>query len=195
MTVIKFAGDFTRLIIRYKTKSKNNPSDDVVPLSDEEILFTVHYVLQALSMKGIEDKNNLLETPNGTNTVGTPETLVVNIESDSEDACRSQDVLSVCTNNDITVSVSPDATQKEQGHCSSIVQNEKKFVSRSNPAICVNKISRSDTFVHEESQNINTKKQKNVSKDLIPAKTYDLPAIIGILTEIVEILRELFTSI
>lgn len=44
-------------------------------------------------------------------------------------------------------------------------------MSRSNPAICV---SRSDTFVREENQKINTEDQKDVFEDFTNTETDDL---------------------
>lgn len=47
-------------------------------------------------------------------------------------------------------------------------------MSRSNPAICVTCISRSDTFVREENQKVKTENQENNFEDFINTETNDL---------------------
>ncbi|XP_039311021.1 uncharacterized protein LOC105200364 [Solenopsis invicta] len=156
MSVIQFAEEFTRLILRH-TKTNELSSDDIMPLNNEEIVFTIHHVLDALNIKNFNDKNNnsnLIETSNG-NAEINPETSTIKIkcELDMEDASSCpEDVQSVFTNDSSVSEVSLPVLKKEREGSFDVLQNEKKFISRSNPMICVNNISRSDTFIREGNQ-------------------------------------------
>ncbi|XP_011877372.1 PREDICTED: uncharacterized protein LOC105567260 [Vollenhovia emeryi] len=183
MTVLKFAEEFTRLVLRYSRSLPNNDPSNDMPLNDEEIIFTIRHVLQVLSIKDV-DKNN-----NTANAVGIPETSLVDIKQESENTWRSEDVLSVCTDDGASLTdTSPKVTENEQENFSGTLQDRKKFISQSNPAICIN-ISRSDTFVHEESQKI-TEDQDNVFEDSINTETCDLSEISELLGASLNTIRE-----
>ncbi|XP_012523301.1 uncharacterized protein LOC105829175 [Monomorium pharaonis] len=182
MGVLQFAEEFTRLIIYYTRTSNNDPSSNAtVPLSNEQIVFTIQHVLDALKIKGFKNKNdnNPLEISNGTNAVINPETSLINIkrELDTGDTYRcSEDAQSVFTNTDSPVSdISLPITKKERENSFNTLQNEKKFLSRSNPAIYINNISRSDTFVREENQkSINqSEDQEDVFNDTTNAEQHN----------------------
>lgn len=71
---------------------QNDQSNAITPLTDEEIVFTIHHVLHALSIKGFdgdENKNNLLEIPNNANAP-IPEISIVNIKRapNIDNTCR-----------------------------------------------------------------------------------------------------------
>ncbi|XP_011697229.1 PREDICTED: uncharacterized protein LOC105455534 [Wasmannia auropunctata] len=177
MSTEKFAKEFTSLLIRYtKTSSPHNDlSNTIIPLSEEQIVFIIHHVLKALKMKSFDDNNNLSKISNGVSTLITPETSTGKIKIveliEVEDTCSSQDVQSLATDDDSSISdyTSLKAIQKQQENSFNTLQNEKKFISRSNPTICVN-VSRSDTFVREEKD---TEDQKN-SEDHDSFKSSDL---------------------
>ncbi|XP_024870471.1 uncharacterized protein LOC112453776 isoform X2 [Temnothorax curvispinosus] len=173
MAMAEFAEEFTRLIIRYTRISVNDDLSKNAPLRliSEDLVYTMHHVLHALNIKGfyseaekiesIKREMYLLKTSNGANAADIPETSVVthnkhepDIEKTSQDAF-TDDEASVFS--DISK-----ASKEEQENSVSTLQNGKK----SNPVICISNISRSDTFVREESQQVNAEDQEDVFEDV-----------------------------
>ncbi|XP_011632666.1 uncharacterized protein LOC105424236 [Pogonomyrmex barbatus] len=184
MSMLKFAEEFTRLIIRYKRTSspiiQKDSSNIVTPLTDEQIIYAIRHVFNAISIKGFEEENdnNLLETVTtamDTFAASTPEASItdkIKYELKINDTNRSQDNQSAVENNDLSsVEVPLKAIKKEADDNSfSKLQNEKKYISRSNPAIFVGNISRSDTFVREEVNEVNEDREE-VFEDSTKAET------------------------
>ncbi|TGZ51386.1 uncharacterized protein [Temnothorax longispinosus] len=177
MAMAEFAEEFTRLIIRHTRISVNDDLSKNAPLllTSGDLVYTMHHVLHALNIKGfyseaekiesIKREMYLLKTSNGANAADIPETSVVthnkhepDIEKTSQDAF-TDDEASVFS--DISK-----ASKEEQENSVSTLQNGKKFISQSNPVICISNISRSDTFVREESQQVNAEDQEDVFEDV-----------------------------
>ncbi|XP_071633980.1 uncharacterized protein [Temnothorax longispinosus] len=173
MAMAEFAEEFTRLIIRHTRISVNDDLSKNAPLllTSGDLVYTMHHVLHALNIKGfyseaekiesIKREMYLLKTSNGANAADIPETSVVthnkhepDIEKTSQDAF-TDDEASVFS--DISK-----ASKEEQENSVSTLQNGKK----SNPVICISNISRSDTFVREESQQVNAEDQEDVFEDV-----------------------------
>ncbi|XP_018307975.1 uncharacterized protein [Mycetomoellerius zeteki] len=152
MSVLNFAQEFSHLINRYTRTSSphNDATNAITPLTEEQIVSTIYNVLLVLINK---DKNYLLSIFNNASVATIPETSVVQIkyEPNVEDIFifRFQDVRSVTSEESSFCDISLKDIKKEQENPFNTLQNDKKFISRSNPAIYVNNISRSDTFVRE----------------------------------------------
>ncbi|XP_012542695.1 uncharacterized protein LOC105840337 [Monomorium pharaonis] len=181
MSVLQFAEEFTRLVIRYMRTSNNPddpPSNVIMPLNNEQIVFTIQRVLDVLQIKEFENKNdnNLLETSIGTSVINL-ESSIVNIkrELNIEDTCSvtfrcSENVQYVFTSDDSSVSdISQSIIKKERENFFITLQNGKKIISQSNPAKYISNISRADIFDRGEDQN-RTKDQE----DIINAKQHNL---------------------
>jgi len=71
------------------THAFQNFSHTITPLTDEQIVYTIHHVLKALAIKGFENRDNI---PPATpfSTIITPETSDIKIkqEQDIENTCR-----------------------------------------------------------------------------------------------------------
>jgi len=73
------------------TRAFQNLSHAITPLTDEQIVFTIHHVLKALAIKGFENKDNIPSvTSFSASAVITPETSDIKIkqEQDIENTCR-----------------------------------------------------------------------------------------------------------
>lgn len=66
---------------------QNDPLNTIKSLTDEEIVYTIHHVLQAISIKGFnKDKKNLSDISHNANVTTIPETLTsIKYESNTED--------------------------------------------------------------------------------------------------------------
>ncbi|XP_071555386.1 uncharacterized protein [Temnothorax nylanderi] len=176
MAMGEFAEEFTRLIIRYTRIPVNDDLSKKPPLflSSGDLVFTIHHVLHALNIKGfyseaekVEREMYLLKTSNGANAADIPETSVVtHNKHEFEQPDIEKTFQDVFTDDDASVfSDTSKASKEEQENSVSTLQNGKKFISQSNPAICISNISRSDTFVREESQQVNAEDQEDVFED------------------------------
>jgi len=132
MTITKFSEEFARLIVRYTdTFLWNNDPSNVKSLTEEEIILTIHHVLQILSIKGFEDKKNknLLEVPNSTNAV-IPKTSDVEIKSKPNDeiihACRSGQSIFYGNGSTSDTSLKTFGLKKDQKNSFNTLQNETK---------------------------------------------------------------------
>ncbi|XP_011057630.1 PREDICTED: uncharacterized protein LOC105147944 [Acromyrmex echinatior] len=152
MSVLNFAQEFSRLINRY-TRTSSPHNDAITPLTEEQIMSTIHHVLLVLIKKDF-DKNNPLQICNSTSAAVTLETSVVQMKQEpNEDVCsfRFQDFQSATDEESSFSDISLKDIKKERENFFNKLQNDKKFISRSNPAIYVSSnISRSDTFIREE---------------------------------------------
>ncbi|XP_018371608.1 PREDICTED: uncharacterized protein LOC108766681 [Trachymyrmex cornetzi] len=177
MSVLNFAQEFSRLINRYTRTSSphNDVTNAVTPLTEEQIMSTIHHVLLVLIKKDV-DKNNPLQVCNNASAAATLKTSAVQMkqEPNIEDIFifRPQDVRSVTTDEESSFSdISLKDIKKERENSFVILEKNVKFISRSNPAIYVNNnISRSDTFIREEhSKKTN---DEDVFKDFTDAERF-----------------------
>ncbi|KYN13398.1 hypothetical protein ALC57_14411 [Trachymyrmex cornetzi] len=155
-------------------KSGNDVTNAVTPLTEEQIMSTIHHVLLVLIKKDV-DKNNPLQVCNNASAAATLKTSAVQMkqEPNIEDMRRPQDVRSVTTDEESSFSdISLKDIKKERENSFVILEkNVNFFISRSNPAIYVNNnISRSDTFIREEhSKKTN---DEDVFKDFTDAERF-----------------------
>ncbi|EFN62803.1 hypothetical protein EAG_09799 [Camponotus floridanus] len=166
MSVLRFAEEFSQLVMRYmKHMPLNNKSKSViVPLTNEQITYTIHHVLRALGIKNDDNEN---DDDSVANIVTSNKEVVstdlisskINGSQDNENTCRSQDEFQSVTDSSLS-DTSLKAIEKETENSLNTLQSEKKFISRSNPSICV--IGRSDTFVCKEDQKLNNDIQDDV---------------------------------
>lgn len=158
MSVIKFAEDFSRLVVRYtKGPLPNNEhsEDAIIPLNYNEITKTVCEVLSTLGIKDCNDKkNSLMKTSNITIDIPPTPPIVsqINCKQNDDDDSRSDDILPAFTDFGLSASDTSTVDEKEVKIAINGLKNEKKFLSRSNPMICINDIGRSDTFVCDKKQ-------------------------------------------
>ncbi|KYN36211.1 hypothetical protein ALC56_09171 [Trachymyrmex septentrionalis] len=170
MSVLNFAQEFSRLINRY-TRTASPHNDAITPLTEEQIVSTIHHVLLVLIKKDF-DKNNPLQICDSASAATTLESSVVQMKQEPkvEDVRRFQDVRSVTTDEESSSfsDISLKDIKKERENSFNTLQKDKKFISQSNPSIYVSSnISRSDTFVREEhSKEINNE----VFKDFTDAE-------------------------
>ncbi|KYN08806.1 EF-hand calcium-binding domain-containing protein 1 [Cyphomyrmex costatus] len=174
MSVLNFAQEFSRLINRYiRASSPNNDgTNTMTPLTEKQIVSTIHNVLLVLIKKDFDDKNNLFEMFNSASAVTTSEISVQQIKQEPkiQDIIRSQDAQHVQSDDDSSSfsDISLKDIKKERENSFNTLQNVKKCISQSNPAIYVTNISRSDTFIREE--NPKDTNDEDVFKNLTDAE-------------------------
>ncbi|XP_032691647.1 uncharacterized protein LOC116854140 [Odontomachus brunneus] len=154
MNVMSFAQEFSSLVIRYTKDPLPNPSSKNkqpnVPLTKHEVTNVVTNVLATLlGISDININNTSFKTPTGS-TVTTPTASVIdNWKENDENICRSQDIQETPKNSGTS---NPDLETDEKKSTYEVFQDGKKFISRSSPAICINNVGRSDTFILDENQ-------------------------------------------
>ncbi|XP_070168054.1 uncharacterized protein [Polyergus mexicanus] len=187
MSVLRFAEDFSQLVMRYMKHLpliNNKPQNVIVPLTNEQITFTVHHVLRALGVKESKNDNdddddsvtNFMTSNKEINVSPVDRiTSKINGIENNEDACRSEPTEDgsqfAITDSGFPLSdMSLKAIKKEEENTLNILQSEKKFISRSNPMICA--IGRSDTFCKED-QKINNDIQEDVFENSLSSSLND----------------------
>ncbi|XP_072752738.1 uncharacterized protein [Anoplolepis gracilipes] len=175
MSVLRFAEDFSQLVMRYMKQvplNNNKTKSVIVPLTSDQITFTIHHVLRAL---GIKDNENDDENDSVTNYVTSNKEIALTsmppkidgIE-DNVNAYRSQEGSQSVTDSSFS-DVSLKAVEKETENSLNTLQSEKKLISRSNPAICV--IGRSDTFVCKEEEKANNDMPEDVFENSLSSSS------------------------
>ncbi|XP_029669606.1 uncharacterized protein LOC115239294 isoform X1 [Formica exsecta] len=184
MSVLRFAEDFSQLVMRYMKHLpliNNKPQNVIVPLTNEQITFTVHHVLRALGVKDSENDNdndddsmtNFMTSNKEIDTSPIPITSKINGIENNENASEpGQDGSQFAvTDSGFSLSdMSLKTIKKEAENTLNILQSEKKFISRSNPMICA--IGRSDTFCKED-QKINNDIQEDVFENSLSSSLSD----------------------
>ncbi|XP_050450334.1 uncharacterized protein LOC126850908 isoform X1 [Cataglyphis hispanica] len=182
MSVLRFAEDFSRLVMSYMKENlnlkKSKPNNVIVPLTNEQIAYTVHHVLRALGIKDSEnDNDNEFETKdlNQGSDISKPIPIIskINDTENNENTYRSENRSHLAvTDSGLSFSdTSLKTNEKEAENSLNILQNEKKFISRSNPMICT--IGRSDTFCKED-QKINDDIQEDVFENSFCSSLNDI---------------------
>ncbi|XP_018407142.1 PREDICTED: uncharacterized protein LOC108783145 [Cyphomyrmex costatus] len=150
----------------------NDGTNTMTPLTEKQIVSTIHNVLLVLIKKDFDDKNNLFEMFNSASAVTTSEISVQQIKQEPkiQDIIRSQDAQHVQSDDDSSSfsDISLKDIKKERENSFNTLQNVKKCISQSNPAIYVTNISRSDTFIREE--NPKDTNDEDVFKNLTDAE-------------------------
>lgn len=182
MSVLRFAEEFSRLVMSYMKDIppiKDSTKTVIVPLNNEQIAFTVHHVLRALGIKDGETNNN--DDSSLSNLVSKTEirysidsfSKVDLDEQEKENVYQDQSQLESQSESQpepqptiINNTSFSDATFKIDGiktenSLENGLQSEKKYISRSNPALCVS-VGRSDTFVCNEDHKTNTNIKENI---------------------------------
>ncbi|XP_050450344.1 uncharacterized protein LOC126850908 isoform X2 [Cataglyphis hispanica] len=137
MSVLRFAEDFSRLVMSYMKENlnlkKSKPNNVIVPLTNEQIAYTVHHVLRALGIKDSEnDNDNEFETKdlNQGSDISKPIPIIskINDTENNENTYRSENRSHLAvTDSGLSFSdTSLKTNEKEAENSLNILQNEKK---------------------------------------------------------------------
>ncbi|KAH0949837.1 hypothetical protein HN011_001078 [Eciton burchellii] len=156
MSVLSFAEDFSRLILRYTKNTINvDQSKDVSkPLTYEEIASTISNVLSALGLMSTDLKSVLdssVDSSVNTTVLSTP--ALSPIRRKQDDRARRFSISGEILDSNLDLSrLSLGTDETEVKTPLNGLRNAMKFISRSNPTIRINNIGRSDTFVCKKDQ-------------------------------------------
>ena len=178
MNAVSFAEEFTNLIFRW---TKPGEGGDGPPLTNQQLLNAIRDVVQILLGVSLQVPDySSVRTPGTGITICTPNAPTVpRLTMDSNNTSlarfRSLDTLTFCnavniSNNDTLISKSQEKIETLNGDQAESTPEQKKFISRSSPAIHVNSVARSDTFIREEEEKaggMNKKKREAEEKDQI----------------------------
>ncbi|XP_015436862.1 PREDICTED: uncharacterized protein LOC107192173 isoform X1 [Dufourea novaeangliae] len=165
MNAVKFAEEFTQLLCRWTRTVTNEDGSSAPLLTNKQLLKIIQDVIQVMHGVSLQILDySTITTPTTGIAVCTPTAPVVakldlHQNNTSISRFRSLDTLIMLNeSNDHKPDIKEEASKNEEKldideirECDTLPE-DRKFISRSSPAIHVSSVARSNTFVYEEDE-------------------------------------------